>query len=66
MERVRVSLSQFVSRPRNREAAYPLFNCGGVTYFPMTFDYTRAFGWACQWDAENAIWGSRAVRSRSR
>lgn len=39
----------------NREAAYPLFNCGGVTYFPMTFDYTRAFGWACQWDAENGL-----------
>ena len=39
----------------NREAAYPLFNCGGVTYFPMTFDYTRAFGWACQWDVENGL-----------
>ncbi|MDE6935644.1 MAG: hypothetical protein K2P26_08540 [Oscillospiraceae bacterium] len=40
----------------NSEAAYPLFNYGGVTYFPLTFDYAfRAFGWTYQWDVENGL-----------
>ena len=40
----------------NSEADYPLFNYGGVTYFPLTFDYAvRAFGWDYQWDGEKGL-----------
>lgn len=40
----------------NSTAIYPLFNYGGVTYFPLTFSYAFwAFGWDYQWDEENGL-----------
>lgn len=40
----------------NSVESYPLFNYGGVTYFPLTFYYAAsAFGWTYQWDAESGL-----------
>lgn len=40
----------------NAVESHPLFNYGGVTYFPLTFYYAvNAFGWTYLWDAENGL-----------
>ena len=40
----------------NREEKYPIFNYGGITYFPLTWAYAvDSFGWSYQWDAENGL-----------
>ena len=40
----------------NSVESHPLFNYGGVTYFPLTFYYAvSAFGWTYLWDAESGL-----------
>ncbi|ULL19328.1 hypothetical protein DVH26_35860 [Paenibacillus sp. H1-7] len=39
----------------NKHAAYPLLMYKDITYFPMTWDYTKALGLAIQWDSVKGL-----------
>lgn len=37
------------------DSLYPFINYGGITYFPMTYDYCRAMNLAVSWDLQSGL-----------